>query len=277
MSERYRAELELPKNLYSETSPVTVTRAAVIKDLQKGYLFAELIFLCICPKTIRSLSVCVTPLNSAGSACGSSAEHIYDGIWAARDMDFGGKVLIPLNVKSAASLSFDIKEIVFTDNTVWSGCGASWDPLPEQNLLEKEYGRAELAVEYKLAFGSECEFALLETADLWLCTCGHINRSGEEKCHRCNKSRSALAAITPEVLNQRLTARLKKEAAEKPKFEEAYIAVQNDEKAKKRRIMIYIMVLAVVITVIAMLIAVDNDHYTVAMEAPVSENISTDL
>ena len=92
--------------------------------------------------------------------------------------------------------------------------------------------------QYKLKYGADCKFAAQEHKDLWFCTCGALNHSGE-KCHVCKKELIALKNVDLETLKAERDARLEAERQEalKPK-ESPKIAPTSQETPRVEKMVV---------------------------------------
>ena len=91
-------------------------------------------------------------------------------------------------------------EAVLADNSVWKTGGRPAEPFPDPVPLDKELGSAEMAKQFRLAYGDNCVNAFRITRDLWRCPCGAVNHHDELKCHACGKELVKLAGFDREKL-----------------------------------------------------------------------------
>ena len=103
---------------------------------------------------------------------------------------------------------------------------------------------------------------LLTQKDLWFCTCGAVNRLGENTCHCCGTDLSAIKNTDQSGLSGRCDERLAKERE---------AAAKAAEKAEKKTKCILSIAIPAVIAVIAIFlvvtkIVIPNSNYNAAVE-----------
>ena len=103
---------------------------------------------------------------------------------------------------------------------------------------------------------------LLTQKDLWFCTCGAVNRLGENTCHCCGTDLSAIKNTDQSGLSGRCDERLAKERE---------AAAKAAEKAEKKTKCILSIAIPAVIAVIAVVlvvtkIVIPNSNYNAAVE-----------
>lgn len=244
MSERYIKLYSLPERLYAESSPLMIAAGNLLKDNLSGNVLAQLKLKNLGERPIKAAKVRLFPLDTAKKPLGDSLVYEYLDLNAGRDAEFGQKTPFPLPNASTRAILAEVIEVVFADYSVWTECGALWEPLPPAEPLEKALGDRELAKQYRLRFGEQAVKGPARHRDLWLCSCGALNRAEEESCHACRRSRDEqldcdLAALTA-AKDERLAA--EKAAAEKAAEQAAEQAAalaklkaERAEKAKARR------------------------------------------
>lgn len=252
MGERYAKLFAAQENLYSEGSPVLIAAGALLKDNNTGKVLAQLKFQNIQGKAIKALTVQVCPLDTVGTPLGDPVEHQYLDLNAARDDTFGSKEVVVLPNASTRSYTVAVKDVVFTNNGVWTAPDAPWEPLfsTKPTTLETALGDSELAKQYRVKFGTRCKYTVRREKDLWRCSCGALNHAEENNCHDCGRNANALEHFDLDELkaerDERVAAETKKAAEEKAVAEEARRAAERSKKITK----IVVAVLAVVIAAV---------------------------
>lgn len=239
MSERYSRLFSLPENLYAAGSPVVIAAGALLKDNQAGKVLAQLKLRNIGKQTIKAATVSVEPLDTVGSPLGEPVAYQYLDLHADRDEDFGQKVPVVLPDAAARSFAVSVTQVIFTDNAIWNDDGTQWQPLSRPKPLDAIWDD-ELAKQFRMEYGSDCNNLLLEQKDLWHCVCGAVNHREETNCHRCHKVLAKLQAIDTEDLRQKKEDRLarEREAAEAARIkaqQEAEIAKAKAKKSERSR------------------------------------------
>lgn len=234
MAERYAKLFALPENLYSVGSSVVIAAGALLKDNQTGNVLAQLKLQNIGNQTIKAATVRIFPMDTAGEAIDETVTYQYLDLSAERDTFFGQKVAIPLPNAAIRSISVEVTEVIFSDNTKWTPKGEEWSPLKKPTSIDCLHD-SELVRQFHLDYGYNSNCLLSEDRDLWICVCGAINHSTESRCHSCPQSLSQLKEFNLNDLRQRKEERLEQEkaAAEKRHIQEAEEKRRNIRTAKK--------------------------------------------
>lgn len=228
VNERYERLFSLPKNLYTSKAPVIILAGALLKDHQTGNVLAQLKFNNLSLKMIEALSVQIKCFNIIGEEL-QGTEYQYLDLSAARHSEFGQRTAIQLPDNTTRSISVVCTNVVFSDHTFWNAEeGAVWDSLPSQQNLENIIGN--LAEQYRRETSSHSRFVPLEYSDLWICSCGTVNKQGDSYCCRCGiKKQQIFSALNVESLTQN---------REQFQAEQAQHKAIQEEKQKERRIKI---------------------------------------
>ena len=233
MSERYSKLFTLPENLYTTGAPVVIAAGALLKDNQSGNVLAQLKLQNINSRRIKAATVQIFPMDTAGDAIDETATYQYLDLNAGRDEFFGQKTAIPLPNAATRSFSVIVTEIIFSNNEKWIAEEAKWRPLKKPTSIG--WGDPELVKQFHRDYGGYSNNMLLEDADLWICVCGAINRSGETCCHRCGQTLDRLRDFNIDDLRKRKDERLvlEKADAEKKRLEEEEAERRNIRTVKK--------------------------------------------
>lgn len=236
MSERYSNVFALPQNLYAVGSPVMIAAGTLLKDNQTGKIVAQLKFRSISDKIIKAVKVKLDLFDTADSPIAEPVVYDYLDLSASRDAEFGQKTPVPIPNNKARSYKVIVTEVVFADKATWSATGEVWEPL--SNPVRLPFNDPELLKQYQLLFGSNSKFVPGEEKDLWHCTCGTWNHTGEV-CHVCWNYLSALQNVDMAELTAAKEERVAAEEKEK--------AVEQKKAATKKKKRIAICVIAAVI------------------------------
>ncbi|MCR5576540.1 MAG: hypothetical protein K6F56_05980 [Oscillospiraceae bacterium] len=211
MAERYTRLFSLPQDLYTPGAPLVIAAGALLKDSQTGSVLAQLKLRSLSDVTISAVKLQVVGYDMAkAEVC--REEHQYLDLRVKRDESFGAKEAIPLPVRSVRSFSVQVLAVFFSDGGSYTGTDAVWLPLPEQADLNAQLFDAELIRQYRLETSEKSRFVPQTVADLWMCTCGELNHSGEP-CHRCALTlEEAQRLLDVDLLRTKKTARLEEEA-----------------------------------------------------------------
>ena len=205
----------------------------MLKDNQSGNVLAQLKLQNINSRRIKAATVQIFPMDTAGDAIDETATYQYLDLNAGRDEFFGQKTAIPLPNAATRSFSVIVTEIIFSNNEKWIAEEAKWRPLKKPTSIG--WGDPELVKQFHRDYGGYSNNMLLEDADLWICVCGAINRSGETCCHRCGQTLDRLRDFNIDDLRKRKDERLvlEKADAEKKRLEEEEAERRNIRTVKK--------------------------------------------
>lgn len=211
--ERYTSLYRLPENQYTAGSPVLLEAGALLKDSRTGAVLVQLKIRSVSAKLIRAVMVVVDAFDVSGAPLEGVAEYQYLDLSVPRDEPFGQHQAIVLPDANTRRASVRCTRVVFADGTSWEADpSAVWSPLPEPEALEKALP-AELVRQYGRDTAACAAFQCTKIGDLWRCTCGALNASGETACHACGLTLDAqLAALNKTALREHLAAYEKAEA-----------------------------------------------------------------
>lgn len=215
MSERYTKVYECPQNVYSENSPVLISAGALLKDNQTGKILAQLKIKNITNKVIKAARISILSFDTVGNLIDGETNHEYLDLSAVRYDEFGQKTPIILPNNSTRSFSVKVIEVIFDDNSTWNYCGEEWAPLKEATKLASIFSDSESIKQFKLEYGENCEYMASEEKDIWICSCGKINKKEELTCFNCNNSLAVLKNIDFAKLVDSKNARIENEKEEK--------------------------------------------------------------
>lgn len=184
--------------------------------------------------------VAVDASDVSGAALEGVADYQYLDLSVRRDDTFGQHQAIVLPDANTRCIAVRCTRVVFADGTSWEAApGAMWSPLPEPETLEKALSM-ELVRQYCRDTAACAAFQCAKFGDLWRCTCGALNASGETACHACGLTLDAqLAALNKTALREHLAAYEKAEAEK----EEARQA--KNQKIRKKALKIGLPAVAV--------------------------------
>ncbi len=211
MDEKYSRLFNLQQCLYSESSPVIITTGTLLKDNQSGKVLVQLKLQNVSDKAIKAVTVSIVPLDTAGRPLGNPVSYQYLDLNAQRGDNFAQKSPVVLPDASTRAFSVTVEEVIFADNSVWNGSGKIWEAIESPKSLD-ELGDAELIKQFKLKYGAESKNMLSEQKDIWFCTCGCMNYSGEAECRRCGNKLDELRKLDMAELE---TAKAERLAIEK--------------------------------------------------------------
>ena len=242
MAERYTRLFTLSEDLYTPGAPLVIAAGALLKDTQTGRVLAQLKLRSISDRPIRAVDLQVIGYDmSKAEIC--REEHQYLDLQVSRDDMFGSKEAIPFSRSSVRSFSVRVLAVYFADGERYLGPEERWTSLSVQEDLNSRLFDTELIRQYKLETSERSRYVPMEHQDLWLCSCGEINHTGEPcyRCGRCLEDEKQLLNV--ELLRQRKTERLQEEAGRAAR-EEARKKTRGYQIRRLARILIPFLIIA---------------------------------
>lgn len=210
MSERFTRLFAAERNLYAEGCPLVVEGAALLKDNEKGNLIAQLKFNNITNNTIKSIAIKLKLFDNAGRELDKSTEYTYLDISLSRDNTYGDKVPVPVLSLQARSFQICIAEVVFKDNSIYQSESFDLKSIKEPQMLSSYFDNTDLEEQYSLECDTDARYIPTKDRDLWICTCGEVNRENETCCHICGCSfEKSLKKLDKAKLEENFEARMK--------------------------------------------------------------------
>ena len=185
MSERYTRVFALEENLYAEGLPVIISAGVLLKDNTTGNILGQLKYKNVSDKTIKGLSVELELFDNANRPLDNTVSYQYLDFSAGPKESFGTQTAIPISDNTARGFKIKIKEVIFTDITIWQGSVDELKPIPKSESLAEYYQDSALVAEYRRLCGAGSKYLPKEYCDLWICTCGEINAKGQD-CGACS-------------------------------------------------------------------------------------------
>ena len=211
---------------YLEGSPVIITRGALLMDRFSEELTVSLRLKNITDTKLVSCEVRLTLFDARGLPYEHELFYKFDGMSIPRGKEFGSKRVISLPDNLVRSFEISVSEVTFGDYTRWEN-DEMYVPVDPMESLKAAFNSEEMAKQYAVRYGSDCEYLPSSTADIWYCTCGAVNHISEERCYSCGRKRAALEEVNVKSLRRDSEARVRSEKV----AEEA----EKREKAKKAR------------------------------------------
>lgn len=256
MSDRYIRLFSLEENLYTPESPVLISAGALLKDTHSGRILGQLKLQSISEQRIKATTVELFPLDTIGNQLGEPISYQYLDLNVSRENCWGSKDAIFFPDSATRAYTVRVKEVVFSDNTIWSSQNVDWKALPKKILLEEELQDSELTKQYRIHFGSDCKYAYQTIEDLWYCPCGAINHHIEETCHKCKKNIGTWSSIDLDLLRKEASERVAKEKADEEAKKIEHQRYIEGQKAIWKKRMRYIIPLCAVVVILLITVAI---------------------
>lgn len=265
--ERYISLYRLPENLYTEESPIVIAAGALLKDNQTNKVLAQLKFKNLSRKEIKALKVNIKAFDVSGAELQGVEDYQYLDLSAASNMEFGQDKAIPMPDDVTRAISVFCTSIIFSDNSMWEAKGTLWEPLPKQRNLENLLGNNGLCEQYRRDTTPLARFEPMEYQDLWLCSCGEINKKTENTCISCDISREQFfLALNTENLKQNKEQFEIQEA--EAREAQAQQKAKSRVKAKKNVIILSAVILFILVVVVLInQVFIPMQKYSLAVSA----------
>ena len=270
---------ELKENLYKESCPVLLQSGRLYcaepqEEEGEPRYFARLTFRNIDSRAVTALFVDLHVFDKANNETEVIRGHRYLVPVAGRDETFGEDVELPVG-PSAKSFAVAVKRVEFEGEDVWTGSASlMYEYLPERKTMETVLKDSKLLAQYRRDFRDtmaqagrgEALYVPERYSDLWFCTCGGINREGEENCCVCGAAYELQASLCGDIetLTEHLEAfeKAKAEKAEQERLEaeriaeEERLAAEERVRRRKRNVKIFFSVSIPLLILIAIFVAV---------------------
>jgi TolA-binding protein len=194
----------LPTNIYTEKSPILIKEGQLLRDPESGSLEASLSFKNISDKKIKGITVDVHVFDRANNELEVVRDYSYINLSASRDEVFGKSDIIHIITIKGTSYSIALKSVMFDDDTVFNGSSSLlYERIPDVTRLSDTYESEELTDQFdRELYGEEGnlpqnnqKIVPFSFKDLWICTCGAVNRSSEASCHICGKEFTTMSDL----------------------------------------------------------------------------------
>lgn len=238
---------ELKENLYKETCPVLLQSGVLLRaeaaegeEEAEPRTFARLVFRNLDSRSVTALFLDLHVFDKANAETEVIRDRRYLVPVAGRDETFGEDVELTVS-NAAKSFSVAIKKVEFEGEDVWNGSASLlFEYMPPRQELEKAIEDEKLLAQYRRDYNTSMSEAGKGEAvyvpdtykDLWLCTCGELNRSGEEKCYSCGAAYEPQRELFDD--REKLAENLEVyEKAEAEKAEQARLAAERKAAEEK--------------------------------------------
>lgn len=232
-NERYEKLFSADRNLYSEGSPIVISAGALLKDKLDDSIVAQIKFMNIVNKRIKSVKIQLVVYDSVGRKLEEIIDFEYLDLCESRDVEFGQKTPIRIPNNRARRFTIGIEEVCFDDDTVWHESDGEWTPIGQQDKIDSIFSNNDIKEQYLIEHGDKSIYQIKSYKDIWMCACGAINRLDEKECHRCGKTKEYFEIRDFDVLKANAEKRLENE--------------RKTQKAQKRRMLIAIVAVVTVV------------------------------
>lgn len=228
MADRFERLFELPRNLYTEGSPVIISAGVLLKDTQSGNVIAQIKFQSVAEKTIKALKLSLAAYDVTGKALQCVPDYHYLELNVTVGEDFGSNKAIVMPVTVTRSFNVESVTVIFEDGVIWE-TAEPFEALPQSQLLN--FGNAEIEKQYRIATNANAKYTPCTDKDLWQCSCGSWNRSSN--CSHCYITKDIVfGRFNLSVLTEQANARIASDEVKKEIAAEREIIRKQEEEAK---------------------------------------------
>ena len=182
---KYNILYSLEKNLYLEGAPILMEAGALVSNTENGKVHIQLKFKNLSNTTISMVKVGFVLMDSVGREIGRSEKQYID-LKAKLNESFGDKDPAYLTDNTARKFLAIIEEVCFIDGSIWTVPeDAVWENIPSAQVLSQKLTTQEAREEFKLVYCKQAKFVAFAHKDLWVCSCGNVNKNAHEKCCSC--------------------------------------------------------------------------------------------
>lgn len=221
MSDRFVRLFELPANLYSIGSPIIISQAVLLRDIQTESVIAQMKFQSISTKSIKALKISLSAFDITGKVLEGALDYSYLDLSIEDGQTFGSNKAIVFPNEVTRSFGICAATVIFKDGTTMD-IQLPLQSLPEAMPLSSTLANNELVKQYQLSTNNLAQCVPQNVDELWECSCGRWNK--QDKCTQCQANReSVFSAYDVGTLTQQMNIRLTEEAnlrREKERLEE---------------------------------------------------------
>lgn len=249
MSERFTNVFSLASNLYTKGCPIIIEAGALLKDTETGNMLAQLKMKNIGERPISSCKVSIRAYENNGTEIEGVKDFSYLDLLANTGDEFGSKIPIFLPDDLTRSFSVTVNEIVFQDKTSVAFDSHELNPVPVQEaLLDLD---EVLITQYKRETTDLAQFKPAEYEDLWMCTCGGINKENVKNCAVCSCTKEKVFKSFDEDYLKTRKEEYDKARADEQRQREKEAAEHKEKIRKKTKKIITVLIIAAVIVAMA--------------------------
>ncbi len=199
MKIKYKKIFQTPKFLYAPKSPVIIKEGALFLNSENGSVCAQLKFQNISDKQIVLLKVKLVLRDTIDRALKEIEEQYLD-LSARYGAEFGEEIRIDLPEKATRSFDVSVSEVCFLDKTVWTCGDGEWKSVPSPLPLTSKFASQYAVLGYRQTLCSRAICLPMRYEDIWVCSCGCINKNDTLICRHCNANLELMEGADGKVL-----------------------------------------------------------------------------
>lgn len=220
--------------------PVLINKVFLIKNTTDNSLLARCSFRSLTDKSIKAILLDIVATDSWGNSVEGVEDFQLLDLKTQREADFGQTTPIPIPNTDAREIDVVIKKILYEDRNV-EDCEETYYTIPIQRTLLSVLGMKEAVESYAEKTVKSAKYVPVVGQQIWRCTCGATNITGEDICYSCNTSITLQqSAYLPEEIIAETKAFLeerqrKEEAIRKAREKEQREAEERLRKAQEEK------------------------------------------
>lgn len=254
MTEQFKQIMRSEEPMVTHGMPIVVHSYSLLADRKTGELYAQLSLFSMCESRVREAWVDIGCKDISGKKLESIKAHKFSELYRNRGQVFGEGEPVLLPDKNTRSIEVTVKKVIFIDDvTIEAKPHAKNIGVPVQQRLVDFFEDEEYAEQFNRQTNLGAEFVPLDLGEIWLCSCGAVNRKDESECHKCMLNLKKLENLLnksklEEGLNEYREEQvmLAKKAREEKRL--------KDLKAKKKRKLIKVLVPAAVLILVVVVV-----------------------
>ena len=252
MRDRFTTLFHLSENLYCADCPIIISAGALLLDNNTGSVLAQFKFKSVSENRIKALKLQLSAFDISGLPVSSPIDYQYLDLNIGYGESFGTNKAIIMPTATVRTFSVHHLTIVFVDGQIQEIHGP-WIVLSPPQELDFSLKTPELIKQYQLETTPKAKFIPKHISDLWMCTCGEINKI--PLCAKCKTPENIIfSAYDVPTLTEHMNIRL---AEERHIFERE--AIEKKEKRRHNLIaLISVCLLLCIITIAATTISSKN-------------------
>ena len=218
MDNKYKILFSLIDNLYADNAPLLIEAGVLVVNTENGKTHVQLKFKNLSNRVISMVKIELTLMDSVGRVIGCDEKQYLD-LDAKPNQSFGSQDPARLSDNTARRFSVAIKEICFSDRTIWTAPeNAGWKPIPKPQTIREVLPSDEAINEFETSYCGKALFFPLVYEDLWVCSCGNVNKKSSDVCASCGAWLSKMLGVNDETLKNKNIYRKATELTEKHNF-----------------------------------------------------------
>lgn len=204
---------------------------ALLRNNERGQILAQLKFRNLSNKSISAIKVKLNTFDAFEQPLDENIEYQYLDLDIKPHSFYLDRRGILLKNANVRNFSVSVSEVMFDDLSIWKS-DAVFEPAPQQRKIADALYKPILE-QYVRDIGASATYEPIEYKDIWFCICGRANKSEDDKCYFCRRSKEELlSAYDMELLSKHLAEHTKAMAEKEQALREEREKKQAEKKQK---------------------------------------------